>query len=144
MIINIKKTNKMNKRKIIISSILLTLIISCAPFLRYDVFKEIDNCVEESNKYHPNAYDLDIRSKICSRVTDRMCVINKYCKKDKECIKEAWRVYPDDFTEGTDTRYCAAYVQETKESNKKHQKFKGYFYCKTDKRDEEFCKKHGI
>ena len=61
---------------------MLTLIISCAPFLRYDVFKEIDNCVEESNKYHPNAYDLDIRSKICSRVTDRMCVINKYCKND--------------------------------------------------------------
>ena len=142
------KTNKMNKRKIILSSILLTLIISCAPFLRYDVFKEIDNCVEESNKYHPNAYDLDIRSKICSRVKNRMCVINKYCKKDKECIKEAWRVYPSynfggDNT-GADAKHCMAYVQETKESNKKHQKFKGYFYCKTDKRDEEFCKKHGI
>jgi len=54
------KTNKMNKRKIIISSILLTLIISCAPFLRYDVFKEIDNCRDEYNKYHPNAYDLDM------------------------------------------------------------------------------------
>ena len=145
MIINIKKTNKMNKRKIIISSILLTLIISCAPFLRYDVFKEID-CLEEYYKYHPNAYDLDIRSKICSRVKNRMCVINKYCKKDKECIKEAWRVYPPygNGDIGRDAQYCLGKVQETKESNKKHQKFKGYFYCKTDKRDEEFCKKHGI
>ena len=122
----------------------MLLTQSCEHFMYSKVFDHIDNCTAEYYKYHPNSYNKKVKSKTCSRVTNRMCVINKYCKGDEECIAEAKKVYPDDFTTGSDAKYCMILVKETKERNEKRQTFKGSFYCKTDKRDDEFCKKYGI
>jgi len=124
----------------------MLLTQSCEHYFYYDVFKEIDNCTAEAYKYHPVVYSDNSRSKTCSRVTDRMCVINKYCKGDEECIAETKKVYPSygRAEEGRDNKYCINLVKETKERNEKRQTFKGSFYCKTDKRDDEFCKKYGI
>ena len=92
------------------------LIQACAPFLRYEVFEHIDNCKDEYETYHPNAHNKNFRSKTCSRVTDRKCVINKYCKDDLECIAEAKRVYPPyGFIE--DEAYCLNLVKKAKKSN---------------------------
>jgi hypothetical protein len=145
-----------NKIKYIIFFFLLIYVNSCKQYF-IDVTEQykasqyiqkaeskIKSCLEEYYQYHPNAYDLDIRSKVCSRVKNRICVINNYCKEDKECIEKAWRIYSDEFTTGSDEAYCLSFVKEVKEDNEKNQRFKGYFYCKTDKRDDEFCKKHGI
>jgi hypothetical protein len=111
-------------------------------------FEKIESCKKEYYKYHPNAYNLNVKSKTCSRVENRMCVINNYCKGDKNCNEKAWRSYPSynlgGDNSGADAEHCMAYVQEIKEANEKNKNFKGYFYCKTEKRDDEFCKKHGI
>lgn len=118
-------------------------------YVRNAIEHHIDDCLDEYYKYHPNAYNLDIRSKICSRVKNRMCVLNKYCKGDKECIKITWWAYPVWGGElrnkrGSGEEYCQAFVKEIMNDNIKNQTFKGYYYCKTKNRDEEFCKKHGL
>lgn len=111
----------MNKliNKYLIISILTVLTISCAQnFMRYEVFKHIDSCKAEFDKYHPLSQDPDIASKICSRVLDRMCIINQYCKKDdKECVRKANEAYPPygRFINGTDVKYCLGFVEEIKQ-----------------------------
>ena len=84
--------------------------------MREDVFKQIESCRVEYEKYHPNAWDKNIKSKTCSRVKNRMCVINNYCKSDQNCIAEAKRVYslPRGAT-GNDEAYCLAFVKEVKQ-----------------------------
>ena len=127
--------------------LLIILLNSCYPFMEYmqvGVFDHIDNCQAEYYKYHINAYNKEEKSKICSRVKNRMCILNKYCKGDKECIKEVWRVYPDNFTKGTDTEYCITLVKYRKEYHKKHNDYKGYFYCDKPQRDDKFCKKYDL
>lgn len=83
-----------------------------------DVFNQIDSCKAEYEKYQPNAHNKKFRSKTCSRVVDRKCIINKYCKGDETCIAETKRVYPDQFTAGSDKSYCLNLVEEAKESKK--------------------------
>jgi hypothetical protein len=107
---------KIINKNFLLLGMFIFLIQACAPFLRYDVFEHIDSCKAEYEKYHPNAHNKNFRSKTCSRVTDRKCVINKYCKDDLECIAEAKRVYPPyGFIE--DEAYCLNLVKKAKKSN---------------------------
>ena len=108
---------KIINKNFLLLGMFIFLIQACAPFLRYDVFEHIDSCKAEYEKYHPNAHNKNFRSKTCSRVTDRKCVINKYCKDDLECIAEAKRVYKDQFTVGSDEAYCLNLVKKAKKSN---------------------------
>lgn len=101
--------------------LLLILLSSCFyyenKFMLEDVFDKIDNCKAEYERYHPNAHNKKFRSKTCSRVKNRMCIINKYCKGDLQCSAEAKRAYPP-YGVIEDKAYCLSLVETAKESKK--------------------------
>lgn len=119
-----KNINFTKIKNILLFGMMIFFIQSCEHFMYTKVFKHIDNCTAEYYKYHPNAYNKNIASKTCSRVKNRMCVINKYCKGDQTCIAEAKRVYPPyNFGDGKgDTSYCEHFAKRIKKEMEERSK----------------------
>lgn len=97
----------------------LILFIGCKQdFMQEEVFKHIDTCIAEYQKYHPNSVDKEIKSKTCSAVKNRMCIINQYCKGDELCIKKAKNAHKPAFgATGDDVAYCEDLVKRKKQDN---------------------------
>ncbi len=94
----------------------LILLIGCKQdFMREEVFKQIDSCSAEYQKYHPSSVNKEIKSKTCSAVKNRMCIVNQYCKGDESCIQKAKNAYPPAFNAiGNDVAYCEHLVERLK------------------------------
>jgi hypothetical protein len=69
---------------------------------------KITSCKKEYDKYHPK-----FASKTCSKVVDRKCVINNYCKGNQSCIADAKEFYYP-YLVKNDEEYCLCVVKAKK------------------------------
>ena len=109
--------NLLDMRNKFLMTLSLILLIGCKQdFMREEVFKQIDTCIAEYQKYHPGSVDREIKSKTCSAVKNRMCIINQYCKGDELCIQNAKNTHPPAFNaKGNDVAYCEHLVERLRD-----------------------------